>query len=296
MVTPLRSPSLLDPASLEKLIEHLIAGGASGIFVLGTTGEGPCLPLEVRKEVIERSARQLRGRDVPLLVGVSDTSSIEATRLAEFSAKHDAAGVVITAPIYFPVTQDEVLQYLGRMVPRFPLPVFLYNLPSHVGYSISVETAVKASEIPNLIGFKDSSGDLEYFGKLARALQSKTKFTLMNGPEQILAQCVQLGAHGGICGGANLFPNLYVRLYEAASNGSHNDVAELQATVDEVCQRIYGLEDGPASNYIRRLKYALSALGLCGDAIAEPYAALADREREEVRLATREIEATCQPV
>lgn len=288
MVTPLLERNELDTESLEPLVEHLLEGGVSGLFILGTTGEGPSLSRALRREVIERVCRQVNGR-VPVLVGVADTSVVESLRLTEFAAGCGASGVVVTASYYYPLPQGEFLSFLERVAPEYSLPILLYNLPSHVGFHIEVETVLAAADIPNVLGLKDSSGDLEYFEAVANAMRGDPTFTLLNGPEQILAETVVLGGHGGICGGANLFPRLYVGLYEAARDGDTGRIAEIQETVTEICDRIYRLREDRCG-YLRGLKCALSVAGICGQNLAEPFTALTPGERDRIATALREIE------
>src|SRR5437867_688401 len=110
MVTPLRDRDTLDVAGVERLIEHIIAGGVHGLFILGTTGEAPSLSYRLRRELIERTCRQVAGR-VPVLVGVTDTAFVEAIDLARVAADAGAKALVLAAPYYFPNSQPELLEY-----------------------------------------------------------------------------------------------------------------------------------------------------------------------------------------
>src|ERR1700721_1780988 len=110
MVTPLDQDLNLDQKGLERLIEHLIQGGVHGIFILGTTGEAPSLPYEVRAELIERSCEIVASR-VPVIVGITDTSYADAVRMAVKAHACGAAGVVAAPPYYFQVMQADLLVY-----------------------------------------------------------------------------------------------------------------------------------------------------------------------------------------
>ena len=124
MITPLRGRDELDVPGLERLIERILDGGVSGLFILGTTGEGPSLSYRLRREVIERSAGLVKGR-VPLLVGVTDTAFMESVNLAKYAADCGANSLVLAAPYYLPEGQPELLEYLDHLVPELPLPLFL---------------------------------------------------------------------------------------------------------------------------------------------------------------------------
>src|ERR1700744_6220445 len=103
MITPLRGRDELDVAGLERLIEHILGGGVHGLFILGSTGEGPSLSERLKRELIERSAKIVDHR-VPLLVGISDTSLADSIALAKHAAEAGADAVVCTSPFYFPIS------------------------------------------------------------------------------------------------------------------------------------------------------------------------------------------------
>src|SRR5439155_14346309 len=218
MVTPLQDRDSLDIAGLERLIEHILAGGVSGLFVLGSTGEAPSLSYRLRRELLQRTCRQVAGR-VPVLVGITDTAFMESVNLAGAAAEAGAQALVLAAPYYFPAGQPEMLEYLQHFAPELALPLFLYNMPANTKVAFEPETVRRAMEIPNIIGLKDSSGDMIYFHHLLGLLPQRPDWTLLVGPEELLAEAVLAGGHGGMCGGANISPRLYVDLYEAASAG-----------------------------------------------------------------------------
>ncbi len=116
-------------ASLENLIEHLIAGGVHGLFILGTTGEEQSLSYRLRKEMIHEACRINNGR-LPLLACITDTSIVESINLAKVAADCGASAVVSAAPYYFATGQPELAEFYEDMLPHLPLPLFLYNMPS----------------------------------------------------------------------------------------------------------------------------------------------------------------------
>src|SRR5580658_2237277 len=143
MITPLCDRDELDVAGLERLIEHILAGGVSGLFVLGTTGEGPGLSYQLRRELIERVCRQVNQR-VPILVGITDTSFVESVQLAHYAANTGVDAVVVAPPYYLPEAQPELQEYLDHLVPELPLPLFLYNMPALTKVHIELETVRRA--------------------------------------------------------------------------------------------------------------------------------------------------------
>ena len=290
MVTPLLDQNCLDVDGLERLIEHILDGGVHGLFVLGTSGEAPSLGYTLRRELIERTCRQVDAR-VPVLVGITDTAFVESIALAEHAAACGATALVLAPPYYFPAGQPELLEYLQHLLARLPLPVFLYNMPSHTKLDFEPETVRAAAELPGVAGLKDSSGNMIYFHQLQMLLRNHPDFSLLIGPEELLGETLLLGGHGGVCGGSNLYPELYVRLYREARKQNLDAVADCHEKIMRISHGIYSVGHYKSS-YLKGLKCALSCLGICSDFMAEPFhrfhageRALIQRHLEELDLA-----------
>ncbi|UCC96396.1 MAG: dihydrodipicolinate synthase family protein [Phycisphaerales bacterium] len=286
LVTPLLDRDTLDVAGLERLIEHVLDGGVHGLFILGTTGEAPSLSHRLRYELIERVCGQVKGR-VPLLVGITDTCFTESVNTADKAKAAGADAAVLAPPYYFPAGQPELLEYLEHLAPELALPLFLYNMPSHVKIVFEPETVRAAARIDGVVGMKDSSGNMAYFRRIQALLADRPDFSLLMGHEELLAEAVLLGAHGGVCGGGNILPKLYVDLYDAAGSKDlkttetlHNKVMQISTTLYHVGH--YG------SSYLKGLKCALSCMGICSDFLAEPFHRFRHAEREVIR---RRLEA-----
>ena len=292
MVTPLKDWDTLDNQGIEKLINHILKGGVHGLFVLGTTGEAPSLSHQLRKEVIKRTLDQV-GTKVPVLVGITDTSFIETINIAEFAAEAGASAVVLAPPYYFPAGQFELIEYIEHLEQRLPLPLFLYNMPSHTKMIFEPETVKKASELPGVIGLKDSSGNMVYFHQLQQLFRDQDDFKLFVGPEELLGETLVLGGHGGVCGGANLIPELYVSMYETSIGGDLKKMGELHERIMQVSSSIYSVGKYKSS-YLKGLKCALSIMDLCNDFMAEPFHKFRETERGIIRQHL--IELGLQPV
>lgn len=287
MVTPLVDRDKLDEPGLERLIEHILAGGVQGLFVLGTTGEAPSLSYRLREELIRRTCAQVAGR-VPVLVGITDTAFCESIRMAETAAEAGAAGVVMAPPYYFPAGQPELLQYVEHALPHLPLPLLLYNMPSMTKIAFDPDTVRQVARLPGVAGLKDSSGNMVYFHCLRELLAEHPAFTLMVGPEELLGEAVLLGAHGGVNGGANVWPHLYTALYNAAAAGDIERVRELHTRVIHISMTVYRVGQH-GSSFVKGLKCALSCLGICNDFVAEPFHRFRHPEREKVERYLREL-------
>ncbi|NLX99559.1 MAG: dihydrodipicolinate synthase family protein [Rhodopirellula sp.] len=287
MVTPLLDRDTLDIAGLERLVEHILAGGVHGLFLLGTTGEGPSLSYRLRRELIERVCRQVDGR-VPVLVGITDTSFVESVRLADHAADAGADALVLSTPYYHPIDAGSLLGYVERITEELPRPVVLYSIPSHTKAAFDRPTLARAMELPNVIGLKDSSADLIHFHHVLRLARQRSQWSVLMGPEELLAESVLLGGDGGVCGGANLYPRLYVDLFHAAEAGDLTTARQLHQCVLQVAGTLYAIDSRPGS-VIKGLKCALACLGICRDTMAEPFESFAEAERNTVRRHLDEI-------
>lgn len=286
LVTPLCDRDALDIAGLERLVEHVLSGGVHGLFILGTTGEAPSLSYRLRRELIERVCRLVAGR-VPVLVGITDTSLVESIAMARYAAEAEAAAVVAAPPFYFPAGQPELVHYVEHLTAELPLPLFLYNMPMMTKVSFATQTVRQLLDNSRIAGVKDSSGDLGYFEQLLAITRERPDWGVLMGPEHMLADAVQRGAHGGVNGGANLHPRLFVDLYEAACRGDSSRIAALRAEVFRL-GRIYQV-GRHASAIIKGLKCALSLRGICDDHVAEPFHHFENPEREKIRQLLEEM-------
>jgi 4-hydroxy-tetrahydrodipicolinate synthase len=294
MITPLCDRDTLDRDGLEKIIEHILAGGASGLFILGTTGEGPSLGYRLRRELIEHTCRQVKGR-VPVLVGITDTAFVESVQVARCAVEAGADAVVLAPPYYVPEGQSELREYLEHLLPELPLPLFLYNMPSLTKVPFEIDTVRWAMDQPRIVGIKDSSGNMIYFSRLLELAKNRAGWTVLVGPEELLAESVLLGGHGGVNGGANVFPRLYVELHRAAGAGDLKRVRELHCLVMQVAGRLYAVGRHPSA-VIKGIKCAVSSLGLAGDFMAEPFHRFRENERKAIETAIRELRETLGPL
>lgn len=281
MVTPLVDRDTLDVAGLEKLVEHILDGGVHGLFLLGTTGEAPALSYQLRAELIELSTKRVAGR-VPVLVGITDTSFVESIRMANKAADCGADAVVLAPPYYFPAGQPELIEYVEHLCQELPLPLFLYNMPGCTKLNLEPDTVKKLANLDKIIGLKDSSGNMVYFHKVKAMFKDRKDFRLLTGPEELLAESVLLGGDGGVCGGANLFPKLYVDLYNAATAGDLAKVVELHEKVIYISTTIYSVGKY-GSSFLKSVKSTLSLMGICSDFVSEPFHRFESPEKAKVQ-------------
>ncbi|MBC6366900.1 dihydrodipicolinate synthase family protein [Algoriphagus sp. AK58] len=278
MITPLNPDYSLDVDHTIVMVNHLLEGGVHGIFILGTTGESASLSSDVKSDLIRQVCRQVNGK-VPVLVGITDCSFVESLDLAAIAADSGASALVAAPPFYMNIGQEELIAYYRKLADSVSLPLFLYNMPSHTKIFIDIATVKTLSSHPNIIGIKDSSGDLENFESLCFAFRDHQDFRIFVGPEEILTQTLEMGGHGGVTGGANLFPELYVQAYAAFLSGEKNRLRELQNTILFLSKNLYE-NHTYKSCYLKGLKAAMAFEGLCKGILAPPLFAYSEEEKK----------------
>lgn len=288
IVTPLLDDHTLDLAGLERLIEHVIAGGVHGIFILGTTGEAQSLSFDLRAKMVVETAKRLKKR-LPLLVGISDTSIADSVRLAEIAKEHGADAVVSAHPYYYATAQTEMIEFYNKLIDQLPLPIYLYNMPSHTKVSFAPETLKEIAKNKKVIGFKDSSANGAFFQAVLYEMRDREDFSIFVGPEEMTAETVLLGGAGGVNGGANMFPKLYVDLYNAAVVGDIGTVRKLQEKVMQISRLIY-TQGKYGSSYLKGVKCALGVLGICNDYLASPYNKFDGEYKKNIEKALKKID------
>lgn len=292
MVTPLNSRDALDHVGLERLITNQVDAGVAGLFVLGTTGEGPSLSYRVRYELVERTCELVAGR-IPVLVGVTDPSLEEALELSRFSKNAGASAVVAAPPYYFAAGQSDVADFLLDLASESPLPMFVYNMPSCVKLSLAFATVERLAGHQNICGLKDSSGDLAAYQKLLELRTVRPDWTFLIGPEHLTAASVLMGGDGGVNGGANLHPQLFVNLFQAAVHRNQSEIDRLQAEVDAL-SRLYGIAGEGPSGYLRGLKCAMAVAGICSDTVAPPFKFVNDADRSRIASLVGSLNLPCR--
>lgn len=293
LVTPLIDNQTLDDQGLKNVIEHVIKGGVSGIFILGTTGEAQSLNYDLKRELI-KTATEIVNLRVPVLVGISDTSIDESAKLAAHAAKCGASAVVATPPYYYNLGQAELLNYYKSLASTIDLPLFLYNMPSNVKINIEHKTVLELSEHPMIIGLKDSSSNGVYFQKLLYSFTNKP-FMFFIGPEEMMAETVLMGGHGGVNGGANLYPELYVKLYKAALNKNFESISRLQSLVISISNDLYTVGEFESS-FIKGVKTALHLKGICSDYLSKPYYKFNETKRDILQKRMNDIDEKIKAV
>ena len=288
MVTPLSAPDKLDVAATKKMVRHLVDGGVDGIFLLGTTGEGPHLPYAVREQLVKVVCAAVKGK-VPVLVGITETDLSDALAFAAKCRAFGAAGVVAAPPYYFKLTQRECVAWFTALADRLPLPLVVYDMPAHTDTTIEPATIAALARHPNIVAMKDSSSVIALFNKFRVALAPfKDKFSLFMGPDEAMGEAVLMGADGGVCTGANLWPATFKKMYLAARAGDVAEVRRLQTITTTSSYLVYGLGQGQIG-FLKGVKAALGEMGLVQNILTPPFKPFTGAELKSVRAAVARL-------
>ncbi|WP_405666200.1 dihydrodipicolinate synthase family protein [Streptomyces sp. NBC_01166] len=215
VVTPLTADGELDRASLERVVGHLLEGGAGGLFALGSSGETAYLTPAEQDEVIKVITSAAAGQ-VPVLVGAIETTTNRAIERARVAAGLGADAVVATAPFYTRTHATEIDRHFRDIAAAVDLPLLAYDVPVCVHSKLDPELLLPLAADGVLAGVKDSSGDDGSFRRLAIGTRELPGFSVLTGHELVVDAMMLCGADGSVPGLGNVDPHGYVRLHEAA--------------------------------------------------------------------------------
>src|SRR5262249_49509005 len=217
VVTPMKANEDLDLPRLKWFLDHLIASGVHGVFVLGTNSEFYALDEGEKQAVIATAVAHVNKR-VPVYAGTGAETTREAVRLTRMAEKEGADGVSVITPYFISPNQQEIFDHYRRIAENTKLPVILYNNPSTCGgLKIDPETVTRLAEIPNILGVKDSSGDLQNTQEYIKVVPPR--FTLMMGRDTLIFPALVMGARGCVPATGNIAPKLLVEIYESFRRG-----------------------------------------------------------------------------
>jgi 4-hydroxy-tetrahydrodipicolinate synthase len=198
------------------------------------------------------------------MVGVTDTCLVAAVELARYAKECGATCIAAAPPYYLELSQDEILRFMEKLTLQSEMPLMLYNMPLFTRHTIEVNTVRRAAEIESIVGLKDTGFLMRYFHE-ARAAVKREDFSFLIGPEELIAECVLFGGHGGMAGASNLYPRIYVDMYDAAVARDMDRILLLQ---EEALAFNRGVFHG--ANPLRGIKHGLGYLGICSSVLTEP--------------------------
>jgi 4-hydroxy-tetrahydrodipicolinate synthase len=211
MVTPLTPEDEVNEPALRRLTDHLIAGGCHAVFAVGSQGEFWAFSAEEKRRIWEIVVDQARGR-VPVYAGTAAVTTREAIALARAAEKAGVDAVSVLTPYFISPNDSELFDHYRAVAGATSLPVILYSNPARTGVKLSVSLVARLAEVPNIVGIKDSTGDLELAAEYIR--MAPEKFSVLMGRDTLIYAGLLYGAQGAIAATANVKPRLVADIYD----------------------------------------------------------------------------------
>ena len=268
LITPMFEDGSVDFVALESLVEFHIASGTKAIISMGTTGESATLNHTEHVEVMRRTIEFSKGR-IAVIAGTGANSTTEAITLTKAAKEMGADACLLVTPYYNKPTQEGLYQHYKLIAETVDIDQILYNVPGRTAVDLSVDTAVRLSEVGNIIGIKDATGDLA----VAKALidQCPDDFLLYSGDDATAVEFILMGGHGGISVSANVAPKLVSDAYNAAMDGDQNLAEKINSALVGLHQHLF-VESNPIP-----VKWALYKMHKCEDGIRLPLTKLSQQ-------------------
>ncbi|MPZ13350.1 MAG: 4-hydroxy-tetrahydrodipicolinate synthase [Chloroflexi bacterium] len=256
MVTPFRDDGSVDNLRAGQLAEALVASGTDGLVVTGTTGEAPTLTHD-EKIRLYREVSTAVGDRATIIAGTCSNNTSESIRLSQEAVDVGVDAILGTVPWYNKPPQDGLERHFRSIAEAVEAPIILYNVPSRTATNLAPETAIRLSEIPNIVGIKEASSNLEAIGRIVR--DSSPGFRVWSGNDDETLPILAIGGYGVVSVASHLVGRQMARLIDAAVAGRPDDAARVHADLSPLFAALF-----VTSNPIP-LKYALTRVGFsCG--------------------------------
>jgi 4-hydroxy-tetrahydrodipicolinate synthase len=276
MVTPLDREEKLNEKALRQLTHYLVEGGVHGLFPVGSQGEFFALEYEEKVRVMEVVAEEAKGK-IPVYAGTGAITTREAIRLSQAAESIGIEAVSIITPFFLSPSQDELYDHYAAIARATKLPILLYNNPGRTGgVNLTVNLVVRLSQIENIVGIKDSSGDMTLTGEYIRRAGSKD-FSILAGRDTMIYSTLCYGGTGSITATGNVCPQLVSEIYNAFQRGDHEKSLEAQYQLAPL-RIAFELGSFPVV-----IKEALEMIGIPAGPSRSPVKGLVPEKREELR-------------
>ena len=274
-VTPFLADESLDLPGLKKHIDFLIGKGVHGIFVLGTTGEFYALDDAEKQAVIATAVEHVAGR-VPVFAGTGAESTREVLRLTKMAEREKVAGVSVITPYFLKPTQAELIDHFRRVAESTAVSIILYNNPSTcAGTNVDPGTVAKLAEIFNIVGIKDSSGDMQ--NTLETIRSTPPRFSVLMGRDTLILPALTFGVKGAIPASSNIAPALCVGIYESFVKG---DIAAAKSFQERLTPVRMAMSLGTGNGVV---KEAMAVLGRSAGPNRRPVSTLSEEKRKMLK-------------
>lgn len=226
LITPVDAEERVHETGLRNQIEHVLRGGVHGVFVVGSTGEFYGIDYDEKKRATEITVDQVKGR-VPVYVGASAITTRECIKLSKMAESAGAQAVTILTPMFISPSEEELYKHFRAIAESTALPVLVYNNPDRTGINMSANLIERLAEIPNIVGAKDSSGDLTLTSEYIRRTRNKG-FRVMAGRDTLILATLVYGGVGCVAATSNVAPALVVEIYNRFKAGDIQGALEAQ--------------------------------------------------------------------
>jgi 4-hydroxy-tetrahydrodipicolinate synthase len=274
MVTPVTTDGKINVEALRKLTNYLIEGGVHGLFPVGSQGEFYALTFEEKKKVLEVVVDEARGR-VPVYAGTGAITIREAIALTKMAEAAGVSAVSVLTPFFIHPNETELFEFYSAIAKATRLPVLLYNNPGRTGVTISANFVVLASKVENIVGIKDSSGDLTLTAEYIR--RTDEKFSVLAGRDTLIYGTLCYGGKGAIAATANVAPKVIVEIYEAFQKGDLKRSLEAQFRLAPL-RLAFDLGTFPVV-----IKEALNLIGIEAGVGIPPVGGITPKAKEELK-------------
>jgi 4-hydroxy-tetrahydrodipicolinate synthase len=276
VITPLTFDGKFNEKAMRKLINYLIDGGVHGLFVVGTTGEFYGLKPEEKRDIFSVTMDEAKGR-VPVYAGTNGISTRETVMLTGLAEECRVDAVSVLTPMFISPDQNQLINHYRTIAENTSLPVILYNNPPKTSVSLTPATVSKLAEVPNIVGIKDSSGDMTVTGEFIRLTRHIENFSVLMGRDTLIYGALCYGATGSIASCANVAPRLCADIYEKFISGDLKGSLEAQFTLAPL-RIAFNLGTFPAV-----IKESLILLGIEAGPCFEPVGSMTNEERTKLR-------------
>lgn len=254
IVTPTTADEKVNEKVLGEIVDHIIAGGVHGILSLGSNGEFYGLNREEQEKAAYVTIEKAAGR-VPVYLGIADITTRECVRWAKQAKSMGATAVSVLHPMFIGPSDEEMYQHFKTVAEATDLPVLLYNNPDRMVKGLSANVIDRLADIPNIVGVKESSGDMTLTAELIRRTRDRD-FKVIAGRDILILSTLVYGGAGTVASSANVVPELVVDIYNKFKAGDMQGALESQFKLAPM-RMAYGLSSFPVvtKDYMRLLGF-----------------------------------------
>ena len=279
LVTPMHADNSLDWASLHNLVDWHLQQGTHAIVAVGTTGESATLDVEEHLAVIKTVVDQVNGR-IPVIAGTGANSTSEAVQLTQAAKDVGADACLLVTPYYNKPTQEGLFLHHEFVAKSVAIPQYLYNVPGRTGVDMKPETALRLAQVPNIVGIKEATGDLQRAQQLIE--QAPEGFAIISGDDATAVELILLGGKGDISVTANVVPAAIARMCELALAGKAEEARAINNQLLPLHTAMF-VESNPIP-----VKWAVQQLGLIQAGIRLPLTPLSAQFHQQVKAAMQQ--------